>query len=239
MSSCIPIALDDAALRAHDLELWRVDLDAAREPSAEAVADLDADERARLARFRQVGDRARFAGLRAVLRQRLGIRLGIASSAVPIRIDARGKPRLPGDALWFSLAHCGDHGLIALSATNPVGVDLEQARSYERLDALADLTLSESERALWTNTRPGDRRALFLRAWTAKEAVLKAAGTGLLTDPRSLTVLDEHGTLAVRGTTACIGFDPFGDVVRPLSVAVGYAAALAVLTSGMAADAEA
>lgn len=226
----VPVALDDPALREGGLEAWRVDLDASREPPQEAVADLDEAERARLARFHRVGDRARFACVRSTLRRRLGARLGLPAPAVPIRTDASGKPCLPDDAFWFSVAHSGDHGLIALHA-RPVGVDIEEARDYGDLEGLADAILSAAERPVWLAERPERRPALLLRAWTAKEALLKAAGSGLLGDPKALTVLAGDGALTVRGERRRLGFDPAGAILRALSAPAGYAAALAVLAA--------
>lgn len=227
--ACVPVTLVDPEFRERGIEVWRVDLDASREPTDEAVACLVEAERERLARFHQVGDRARFAWLRATLRQRLGRMLGLTAVAVPIRTDASGKPRLPDDRLWFNVAHSGDHGLIAISPTSPVGVDIERARGLDRLDALAEMVLSEAERPIWLAEPPDGRLALFLRAWTAKEAVLKAVGTGLGTDLKALSVLGGEGRLGVQGRPAELGFDPAQMRVGELPAPGGYAAALAVL----------
>ena len=75
----------------------------------------------------------------------------------------------------------------------PIGIDLE--RIVLRRQALMERVLQPEEWALFE----GDRALAFTRAWTAKEAVLKAAGVGLaeLRRCRVARVLDE-GRLLMR-----------------------------------------
>ncbi len=226
----VRIADDDPVLAQTGAEVWRVDLDAAREPPADAIEDLTEAERGRLARYRQVGDRARFACLRAALRRELGTRLGLPPRAVPIRIDPAGRPHLDGEPIRFSLAHSGEHGLIGLHATRRIGVDLEQLRPLDRIEAAARLILSPPEYGIWEAQPIEARLALLLRAWTAKEALLKAAGVGLASEPTSFRVLTETDDLAPHDPIAGLPFQS-GDVVHALAVPPGYQAAVALLAS--------
>jgi 4'-phosphopantetheinyl transferase len=90
-----------------------------------------------------------------------------------------GRPEVPGTRLWVSLSHAGDRVAVAVSAGGAVGVDVEAPRPRPLNRALLRraLTTAEQEHLLGV---PRDRRKLeFLRAWTAKEAILKATGEGL------------------------------------------------------------
>lgn len=131
---------------------------------------LSAHERARCLRFRRPPDRVRFAAARAALRMRLGALLGVPAAAVGIDIDTRGKPVLTGEpALHFNLSHAGTCGLLALSESGPVGVDIEAAGCRPDVATLA-ACLSPAERRHCdgaANARD------FFRVWCGKEAVLR------------------------------------------------------------------
>jgi 4'-phosphopantetheinyl transferase len=87
----------------------------------------------------------------------------------------------------ISLSHGGGWIAVAASRAGRVGVDVEAVRDVS--PALARRCLSPAEVG-WMESAPGarDRQERFLRLWTAKEAYLKAIGTGLGVDPRSFTL---------------------------------------------------
>jgi 4'-phosphopantetheinyl transferase len=86
--------------------------------------------------------------------------------------DSRGAP-LPADDHFWSVTHKPDY-VAGVVAPAVVGIDLERIRSCS--PALFRRTASEGE---WALAAGGDRRRLFFRYWTAKEAVLKAGGEGI------------------------------------------------------------
>ncbi|MBS0428557.1 MAG: 4'-phosphopantetheinyl transferase superfamily protein [Proteobacteria bacterium] len=166
--------------------LWRIDLGVAAAPSE--LASLDAQERARAARFVFDDDRRRYqaahAAMRALLAQAAG--LGEPSMLRFVHNDF-GKPSLadaPG--CHFSLSHSGDAALLAIDAHAPVGVDVEIERAMDDIDAMAQAHFTHAERGALQNADHGARASVFLRTWTRKEACLKAIGTGLSVDPRQL-----------------------------------------------------
>lgn len=98
---------------------------------------------------------------------------------VPFQYGPEGKPFLPG-APGFNLSHSGGWLALVLGDSSDLGIDIEAGA---RLGDGADLVprvLHPLEAAAW-RAAP-DRRSLFLRAWTRKEALLKAKGTGTLDD---------------------------------------------------------
>jgi 4'-phosphopantetheinyl transferase len=92
---------------------------------------------------------------------------------------AHGKPVLEHPSLHVSLTATGPVVAVAISGAGPVGVDAEQLDRVA-FAGFADVALGPGERA-----RDAAARA---RAWTRKEAVLKAAGVGLTVDPREVDV---------------------------------------------------
>lgn len=146
---------------------------------------LSPEERARAARLLREADRGRYAIGRAVLRRALGgagLEIGAREGGKPF-CDAPGVKR-------FNLSHTGtplgEHfGLLAL-ADHEVGVDIEAVRPLPELAGMARLVLTQAEIAALEVVPPERRPLAFLRLWTLKEAVLKAAGFGLRHDPRAL-----------------------------------------------------
>lgn len=149
---------------------------------------LDFEERRRKRGLAFAADRHRFAWSHSLLRLVLGRYLGQPAAAVRFaRVgDARSRPMLaPGARLrfCFSLSHSGDFVAIAIGNGATVGIDVETFRP--RLDplAIARAYFAASEIAVLEGCPSAKRALIFLQMWTAKEAVLKAIGTGLARSP--------------------------------------------------------
>lgn len=103
------------------------------------------------------------------------------------------KPRLLGDGrIDVSIAHSGAMLLVAVVADGLVGADIE-AEPFDVFDrpALIRRMCSDRELASVERLPRAARRRALARAWTIKEATLKARGTGLADDPRTVpTALD-------------------------------------------------
>jgi 4'-phosphopantetheinyl transferase len=151
------------------IEICWLDLD------ADAPDVLDADERARAARFARERDGRRWAAARAALRTLVGERVGLPPRSVAFGYGPHGKPAAPG--VRFNISHAGGVGLIALAAEREVGVDLER---LDRRSAAVERALTPGERAALA---AGERHLALLRTWCRKEALAKAAGTGLGWEP--------------------------------------------------------
>lgn len=85
--------------------------------------------------------------------------------------DDAGAP-LPSNGYYWSLAHKSDY-VTAVAADVPVGIDIEKIKAVSQ--GLYKKIASDEEWDLSTE----NRQRLFFRYWTAKEAVLKVAGTGI------------------------------------------------------------
>jgi len=201
---------------------------------------LDAAERARLLKLRRPDDRVRFATTRGALRRLLGERLGCDPAAIAFAIGAHGKPALAlalgADALHgsapaagpspgaphFNVSHSGAHALIALSAGTEVGVDIERIAARPALVSIARRAFHPDECAA---CRDGADVDGFFAIWSAKEAVFKAAGTGLGDGMTQLCVLPRAGSAEFSVT-----WPTHDQPLRAwrLDVADGYSAALAI-----------
>jgi 4'-phosphopantetheinyl transferase len=93
-----------------------------------------------------------------------------------------GKPILadgePG-SVTFNLSHAGDWVLLAFGFGASVGVDVEYVTGFRDLEEVAARVLTGGELAELRALPSEARVEPFYRAWTRKEALLKALGTGL------------------------------------------------------------
>jgi 4'-phosphopantetheinyl transferase len=92
-------------------------------------------------------------------------------------------------AIEFSVSHGGELLVLAFADSAPVGVDVEPIVELEDVGAeLLDFTLTASERLRQQEVPAAQRTRSFLHHWTAKEAILKALGTGLDVEPQAVTL---------------------------------------------------
>lgn len=164
------------------VEVYLVTIDLLAPLDAPQLSALDDDERSRAARFLRKEDAIRHAATRAALREALGARLGRPAHAFRFARDDAGRPRIADafDArLDFNVSHSGGYALIALSATRRVGIDIESRR--ERFDwrAVARSVFGPREIAYLESLPDASQGDAFYDAWTAKEALVKALGTGI------------------------------------------------------------
>jgi phosphopantetheinyl transferase len=116
----------------------------------------------------------RFLAARRLIRGIFSKILGLPPENIGLTLDANGKPYLPGNNYYFSIAHSGETVAVAVSRFR-VGVDLETERPVD-VTALARRFFSQEESEfIGRNPSP----AHFFRLWTCREAAVKADGRGL------------------------------------------------------------
>ena len=150
---------------------------------------LSTEEREKANRYRFHRDRSAFIVRRTALRILLGRNLQIEPEALCFSQNAFGKPSLawPKQAeLAFSVSHTAGFVLLAIGTCEAIGVDVERVRYNLDFLALGRNVFTECELA-WLTSADGQLAMAdrFFRLWTAKEACLKAIGTGFGHDPRS------------------------------------------------------
>ena len=153
---------------------------------------LSAEEVSRAARYKFREDAERWVSCRVLLREILGQAIGRPPSEVPLVQAEFGKPHLapPFDGLHFNVAHAGPVALLALCRDGPVGVDLEPRRRAFALMG-CETTFCHPAEIAGLPIDPAERASQLLRIWTAKEAVLKAIGTGFSHPPELVRIFFE------------------------------------------------
>lgn len=196
------------------VELWRIPLDGeAHDAVASREPVLSGEERRRAERFHDPVQRHRFEISRTALRHILAERLGAEPGDIAFAYGPYGKPALDGPGhggLHFNLSHGEDWALIAVGTTGRLGVDIERIQHIPEWEEMAAACLTPEEREQIAALPEVSRALAFIRAWTCREALLKALGWGW-TGP------------AVRFRAP---FAP-GLVVKEIPAPAGYVAALA------------
>ena len=120
---------------------------------------------------------------RGTLRTILGRYLALAPAHLRFSYNAFGKPELSiasgQKPLRFNLAHSHGRALLGVARGRDIGVDLEWIRDdFDPLPIVRQFFFGTELTAI-QSAPPGLLRDAFYRHWVAKEAVLKAQGSGL------------------------------------------------------------
>ena len=180
--------------------------DLTRRESDERCLSVEEKHRADSFRFRD--DAARWVSYRAALRRILGAALQVPPQEVPLFLTEFGKPVIapPLAYLHFSLSHCDDLALVAWCVDGPVGVDVEPISRAASLLGCESTFCHPGELAVLA---PGQsaRGLQLLELWTAKEALLKALGTGLSHPPEWVRIRSAASNLSATSDTPLPGID--------------------------------
>lgn len=102
--------------------------------------------------------------------------VGLPIAETAIVRDAKGKPRLAGDEIRFSVSHCAGVACVAASRRRDVGVDIQEPANVT--DRFLHRFFSREEVAWIDSDGPGRARRLA-RLWAIREAAVKVRGGGL------------------------------------------------------------
>jgi len=190
------------------VSVWTVDLDQPRAVVDVLRAWLDDAEVLAAAARRDDMVRDRYVVAHGATRSILSQRLGVAPESVMLSRRCRrcgdpshGKPEVVGPAsvagqrVAFSVSHSHALAAVAVVSDARVGIDIEVERPRVRLDALAARVLAPEAHAEWLDVEPAGQLRAFLEQWTAKEAYLKATGTGITVPLRDVPVDPEGWTI--------------------------------------------
>jgi len=198
------------------------------EPASSAFDDprlLSDQETARAARFQGELLARRYRRAHAALRLFLARETGRLPASLPIARTPAGKPFLEGSDLSFNLSHSGHLAAVVIGRSREVGIDIEvTGRRITDVLGLASAYLHPEEHQRLATVSQQGREPAFLRLWTAREAYLKALGTGLAGSTRDFNAaafLDGLQAIACDGWT-----------IRQVPASSGVYAAVAASGSG-------
>lgn len=130
------------------------------------------------------------AAVEPALRSLLGRATGRSPPSLRFGKTGNGKPYLLGPgSIPFNLSNSRTCSLLALTLNGDIGCDIEDRfRDEDDVDELGSFVLHPVEQQEMSRLAVADRREAFKRYWVRKEAVLKAAGSGFLKEPRAVIV---------------------------------------------------
>lgn len=167
-------------LPAEQIHVWRLNL---KQQSANIdtwSTILSAEEIAAFQRFHFEIDRDYRSTTRAALRYLLACYTRQEPNQIKMAYQTFGKPFLVEfPNLFFNVSHSKDIALLAFTYIGEIGVDVEQVDKDIKVDRLAKNFFSPVEVPVILGSSPAEKPIAFFKAWTRKEAVIKAHGKGL------------------------------------------------------------
>jgi 4'-phosphopantetheinyl transferase len=125
----------------------------------------------------------------ALLNKKLSDILHIPVKEINYVRNGFGKPFLNSGTPYFNLSHSRNSWCFAICANHEVGVDIELMNPDISFVDIIDTYFTKNEQNLIKKTQyPAEE---FYRLWTRKEALLKAIGTGIATEIKSIDVTCE------------------------------------------------
>jgi len=215
-----------------EVKVWMLPLDVSSLLRNRLEVLLCPAERYRASRFHFELHRNRFIVGRSSLRLILGHYLEVDPKLIEFVYGPQGKPaltpRTKNDDVQFNLAHADSVGLVAITRTAAIGVDIERIRPLSDMNQLVRRFFSPRENRAFQKLAAELKPAAFFNLWTRKEAWLKATGQGIAHYLHQVEVSFLPGEparlLGLPGELRC------GEEwsLRDLKTAPGFAAALAV-----------
>ena len=160
------------------------------------MALIQAEEKERIAKFRYRVDMVSSLVGRLMLRSLAVSVLGLRNTEARFERTERGKPVLTHNSRgWdYNVSHAGDWVVLAAAEEARLGVDVMRTRDsrVERLEEFFRLMRRQFTEQEWVTINGGKedsdktRQERFFRHWTLKESYVKAVGTGLNIDLRTL-----------------------------------------------------
>jgi 4'-phosphopantetheinyl transferase len=167
-------------LESHHVHLWRISL-AEYKFVSEYWPLLSKEEAQKANAFRFSHHRDRYILGRGAVRHILSQYCSLSPTQVTFQYTPHQKPFLANNSLQlqFNLSHSNQLGLLGVTKTYPIGVDVEIFRPLKDLDALAQQFFSKAEARIFLTLPEDQKLEMFYTIWTRKEAFVKAIGEGL------------------------------------------------------------
>ena len=177
-------------LKPKDIDIWLWNLDSASGCLSSLERLLSAAERQRAGAFRFSRHQRRYILGRGMLRYLLGLYSELAPETISIGTSVTGKPyvneKIGGLNFGFNVTHSEHLIAFAFALETRIGIDVELKTRVGEIAGVVNLFLSSTEKAELRRLLPERRLSALLRAWTSKEALLKAEGIGIANDLKSV-----------------------------------------------------
>ncbi len=182
-----------------DLHVWRAALDLKRDRIQEYSKWLSNDEMEKAESYYSVRDKDRYVVARGILRTILASYSGTEPAAIRFCYEENGKPVLLDPygkkSIYFNVSHSEGLALYVFARSFNVGIDVEFMRDISEMDEIVKEFFSAKERICFDALPAGERKKVFFKWWTLKEAYTKATGRAVFhssDEPDVLALIDEQ-----------------------------------------------
>ena len=149
------------------------------------------DEQIKADKFHFDKDRETYISCHALLRLILSKRLNISPLELSFNNTINNKSCLTGNPVYFNISNASEAFAFAISRDFYVGIDLENVNQRIDFNSIIETFFTDKEREYILGSQ-FEARDRFFFLWTRKEALLKAIGTGILTDCKQVEVYKEE-----------------------------------------------
>jgi len=161
-----------------NIDVWHKPLSENSEPKTESLSE---EELLKAGKFYRKKDRLNYLNSHLFLREVLSFYFPhIKPKAWRFKVNAYGKPSLAQHEdvkLHFNLSHSASHVYIVFSKAYECGIDVEEIKEMDLNPELLNLVMSEEEQTEFSHAK--EKKSLFFKYWTLKEAYVKAMGKGV------------------------------------------------------------
>jgi 4'-phosphopantetheinyl transferase len=187
----VPIKLPDP-LNPGSVQIWIADLQTWKNYATPMRLLLSKQEQDRLERYKIPIKKQEFLSSRGILKFILSKYTGIPPEHVQLEISPDGKPFLPGSQIQFNISHSAEKLICVLCLDNLIGVDIQEIYPITGSDHIIQTFFSPAEVQYLSSAAAQQRnQELFFAIWTAKEAYLKAVGSGIRRSFNQLSIIPE------------------------------------------------
>jgi len=167
---------------------------------------LSEEERIKADRFHFEKDQTRYIITHGILNQLIVNYLNIGLTDISFNKNEKLKPFIKGfPHLQFNLSYSLDYILIAFRFCNKkqldcsnlqIGIDVEDiSRSIDIALIIKDYFTFEEQEQILNSTSPAN---VFFKLWTRKEALVKATGTGLISELKTYNLFPPVSKLLIK-----------------------------------------
>ncbi|MDC0534358.1 4'-phosphopantetheinyl transferase superfamily protein [Francisellaceae bacterium] len=130
--------------------------------------------------FKSKKRKQEYALSRWLRRKFLSLKTNIPSNELQFYKNKCGKPYLQNQAHFFNISHSHDWVVLAICKSSEIGIDIQKLESKKNMLEIAKQYFSTQEYIQLKTIKDNQQQMTsFYNLWTAKEAVLKALGTGI------------------------------------------------------------
>ena len=171
----------------NELAILTVEVNPSKEEWTDYLENLPTNEIAKSEEYHYSQDKLRFTKCRSILRSTLSKWLGKDPKTIHMTTEMNGKPYINEiPQIKFNITHTDGFAGIALCKDFEVGLDVENTTRATDIDAVSKKVFTDTEREKISSKKTIDKKVMFFRLWTAKEAFLKNTGHGLTLDPKMI-----------------------------------------------------